>query len=94
MSWSGVTSFPGFTWPKTTVQPETERGLTSEFGMGSGGTRALWPANPRLHGDFVLISLSLLCGGFLLCVWFALFFWCAIIHIFGLCHVILTRVGS
>jgi hypothetical protein len=27
----------------------TERGLTSEFGMGSGGTRALWPANPAIH---------------------------------------------
>ena len=34
-------SFPKFTWPKTTLQLETERGLTSEFGMGSGGTRAL-----------------------------------------------------
>ena len=40
----GVASFSGFTWPKTTLIPETERGLTSEFGMGSGGSRALWPA--------------------------------------------------
>ena len=36
-----VASFPRFTWPKTTLQLETEHGLTSEFGMGSGGTRAL-----------------------------------------------------
>ena len=34
-------SFPRFTWPKTTLQLGTEHGLTSEFGMGSGGTRAL-----------------------------------------------------
>ena len=36
-----VASFPRFTWPKTTLQLETEHGLTSEFGMGSGGTLAL-----------------------------------------------------
>ena len=39
-----IASFPGFTWPKTTLAPETERGLTSEFGMGSGGSHTLWPA--------------------------------------------------
>ena len=36
-----VASFPRFTWPKTTLQLGTEHGLTSEFGMGSGGTRVL-----------------------------------------------------
>jgi hypothetical protein len=44
---SGAASFLGFTWPKTTLTPKTERGLTSEFGMGSGGARALWPATPQ-----------------------------------------------
>ena len=39
-----VASFPKFTWPKTTLQSGTEHGLTSEFGTGSGGTHALWPA--------------------------------------------------
>ena len=34
-------SFPGFAWPKTTLQQGTEHGLTSEFGTESGGTRAL-----------------------------------------------------
>ncbi len=38
-------SFPEFTRPKTALQLGTEHGLTSEFGMGSGGTRALWPAS-------------------------------------------------
>jgi hypothetical protein len=38
-----ATSFPGFASPKTTLPPRTERGLTSEFGMGSGGSHALWP---------------------------------------------------
>ena len=42
----GIASFLGFAWPKTTLTPGTERGLTSEFGMGSGGSRALWPATP------------------------------------------------
>ena len=36
--------FSGFAWPKTALQPETERSLTSEFGTGSGGSRVLWPA--------------------------------------------------
>ena len=39
-----IASFLGFTWPKTTLSPGTERGLTSEFGMGSGGSHTLWPA--------------------------------------------------
>jgi hypothetical protein len=39
-----IASFLGFTQPKTALPPWTERGLTSEFGMGSGGSRALWPA--------------------------------------------------
>jgi hypothetical protein len=39
-----IASFSGFTWPKTILAPETEHGLTSEFGMGSGGSHALWPA--------------------------------------------------
>ena len=38
-------SFPDFTRPKTALQLGTEHGLTSEFGTGSGGTRALWPAS-------------------------------------------------
>ena len=37
-------SFSGFARPKTALPPETERSLTSEFGTGSGGSRALWPA--------------------------------------------------
>ena len=40
----GAASFSGFARPKTALQPETERSLTSEFGTGSGGSRALWPA--------------------------------------------------
>ena len=39
-----IASFLGFTQPKTALTPWTERGLTSEFGMGSGGSHALWPA--------------------------------------------------
>ena len=38
-------SFPDFTRPKTALQLGTEHGLTSEFGTGSGGTHALWPAS-------------------------------------------------
>ena len=41
---SGAASFSGFARPKTALPPETERSLTSEFGTGSGGSRALWPA--------------------------------------------------
>ena len=41
---SGAASFSGFARPKTVLPPETERSLTSEFGTGSGGSRALWPA--------------------------------------------------
>jgi hypothetical protein len=54
-----IASFPGFTWPKTTLTPETERGLTSEFGMGSGGSHALWPATqlPCLTFWFFKVSL-------------------------------------
>ena len=43
-----IASFSGFTWPKTILTPETEHGLTSEFGMGSGGSHALWPATQLL----------------------------------------------
>lgn len=53
---SGVASFSGFAWPKTTLMPETERGLTSEFGMGSGGSRALWPAALECGGLFSSLS--------------------------------------
>ena len=63
-----VASFPRFTWPKTTLQLETEHGLTSEFGMGSGGTRALWPADLHLP---VFLRYKLCFG--LLC--FACFAW-------------------
>ncbi len=52
-------SFPGFAWPKTTLTPETERGLTSEFGMGSGGSRALWPAYPTTLVEYEFIKFSL-----------------------------------
>ena len=52
-------SFPGFAWPKTTLTPETEHGLTSEFGMGSGGSRALWPAYPNIFAEYEFIKLSL-----------------------------------
>ena len=55
----GAAGFPGFAWPKTTLLPGTERGLTSEFGMGSGGSRALWPANPKIHLQQSYINLSL-----------------------------------
>ena len=44
-----VAGFPGFARPKTALKPGTERGLTSEFGMGSGGSRALWPATKLVH---------------------------------------------
>ena len=54
----GAAGFPGFAWPKTTLLPGTERGLTSEFGMGSGGTRALWPANPKIDHKSLLINFS------------------------------------
>ena len=43
----GSASFPDFTRPKTALQLGTEHGLTSEFGTGSGGTRALWPASTQ-----------------------------------------------
>ena len=56
---SGAASFPGFAWPKTALKPGTERSLTSEFGMGSGGSRALWPANPKIHVRSLLINFSL-----------------------------------
>ncbi len=36
-------SFRDFAKPKTSLMSQTERGLTSEFGMGSGGSHALWP---------------------------------------------------
>jgi hypothetical protein len=49
-----IASFPGFTWPKTTLTPETEHGLTSEFGMRSGGSHALWPATSLLTTVLVL----------------------------------------
>ena len=77
------------TWPKTILQPETERGLTSEFGMGSGGTRALWPANPRVHVDFLLISLSLQRGKSCSNAHAKGSAEPATIHIFELCDVIL-----
>ncbi len=57
--WGGfevVASFSGFTWPKTTLTPETERGLTSEFGMGSGGSRVLWPATDMVCGFWGFLS--------------------------------------
>ena len=63
--------------------------------MGSGGTRALWPANPRVHVSLVLISLSLCCR-----VSCSFLMWCndsvrwAIIHIFGVWHVILGVAGG
>ena len=50
--------FPGFAWPKTTLTPGTERGLTSEFGMGSGGSHALWPATTLSKIKFLFINLS------------------------------------
>ena len=56
---SGVASFSSFAWPKTTLTLETEHGLTSEFGMGSGGSRALWPAYPIDFEEFKLIKFSL-----------------------------------
>jgi hypothetical protein len=54
-----VASFPGFAWPKTKLQRGTEHGLTSEFGKGSGGTRALWPANNQPNAALTYINLSL-----------------------------------
>jgi hypothetical protein len=59
-----VASFPSFAWPKTTLQRGTEHGLTSEFGMGSGGTRALWPANPSLLMSIPLLTLRFCWGSF------------------------------
>ncbi len=65
MNLDRAASFPRFAWPKTTLQPRTEHGLTSEFGMGSGGSRTLWPANPKVHGGSSLINFSLLTRAFL-----------------------------
>jgi hypothetical protein len=49
-SWSlnGAAGFSGFARPKTVLPPETERSLTSEFGTGSGGSHALWPATRNI----------------------------------------------
>ncbi len=58
MKW--IASFPGFTWPKTTLAPETERGLTSEFGMGSGGSHTLWPATQLTNLTFAFLMFRLL----------------------------------
>ena len=60
---SGAASFPGFAWPKTTLQLGTERGLTSEFGMGSGGTRTLWPAYSTYEVSLSFINFSLFAWG-------------------------------
>gem|GEM_PF-4121030 len=51
-------SFPDFTRPKTALQLGTEHGLTSEFGTGSGGTRALWPASTHCTptGAYILLA--------------------------------------
>ncbi len=57
-----IASFSGFTWPKTILAPETERGLTSEFGMGSGGSHALWPATQLLCLSFGFLMFRL-CSG-------------------------------
>ena len=57
-----IASFSGFTWPKTILTPETEHGLTSEFGMGSGGSHALWPATKLLCLTFGFLMFRL-CSG-------------------------------
>lgn len=51
-SFSGAAGFSGFARPKTALPPETERSLTSEFGTGSGGSRALWPATRNITSIF------------------------------------------
>ena len=55
-----VAGFPGFARPKTALKPGTERGLTSEFGMGSGGSRALWPATKLVHYGKAKLTFRLL----------------------------------
>ncbi len=55
-----IASFSGFTWPKTILTLETERGLTSEFGMGSGGSHALWPATQLSCSSFGFLMFRLL----------------------------------
>jgi hypothetical protein len=48
-------SFHDFAKPKTSLMSQTERGLTSEFGMGSGGSHALWPVT-RLPSTAILFK--------------------------------------